>query len=336
MEINISFTINEKGEPEIFFGENQKIKAVRNGKGKSLILFPEKYVVVDIETTGLSPRYDEIIEISAIRYDSGKKVDVFSTLVKPDNEIDDYITELTGITNEMVEGAPTIDDCINDFIDFMGEDIVIGYNVNFDINFLYDNLLECKNEVVKNDFVDVMRIARKALPELKHHRQKDIASYFGIPLLGAHRAEVDCEVCNECFVALKDEIIKSGVELEAFIQQFKHKSRFHKGVSAKDIKSENMNFDESHPLYGKVCVFTGALEKMHRKEAMQLVANLGGIPGDGVTKKTNFLILGNNDYCKTIVDGKSSKQKKAEKLILEGQDLQILPEEVFYDIAIEE
>ena len=75
---------------------------------------------------------------------------------------------------------------------------------------------------------------------------------------------------------------------------------------------------------------------MQRKEAMQIVADLGGIPGDGVTKKTNYLMLGNNDYCKTIKDGKSSKQKKAEKLILEGADLQIISEQVFYDLILEE
>lgn len=96
-----------------------------------------------------------------------------------------------------------------------------------------------------------------------------------------------------------------------------------------------LTFDENHPLFGKVCVFTGTLEKMQRKEVMQLVADLGGIPGDNITKKTNYLVLGNNDYCKTIKDGKSTKQKKAEKLILDGADLQIIPEEVFYELVLE-
>ena len=89
------------------------------------------------------------------------------------------------------------------------------------------------------------------------------------------------------------------------------------------------------PIDGKVCVFTGALEKMLRKDAMQLIANLGGINGDSVTSKTNFLILGNNDYCASIKDGKSSKHKKAEQLILKGQDIQIIPETVFYDMVNE-
>ena len=92
---------------------------------------------------------------------------------------------------------------------------------------------------------------------------------------------------------------------------------------------------KTHPLYGKVCVFTGKLELMSREQAAQLVVNLGGTCGNGVTKKTNYLILGNNDYCSTIKDGKSSKQKKAEQLILSGQDLQIIPEDVFYELVLE-
>ena len=335
MAISISVTIDENGKPQISGGETQPIKSVRESKGKSSILFPDDYVVVDIETTGLSPQYDEIIEIVAIKYKSGEKADVFSTLVKPEYEIDEYITELTGITNEMVATAPKIADCIAEFKEFIGNEIIVGYNVNFDVNFLYDNLMECCDEKLSNDFVDVMRIAKRVLPELSHHRQKDIAEFFGISIDGAHRAEADCLMCNECLENLKNEIKASGVTLEDFIHSYKL-SRSYNGISAKGISTEKTEFNEEHPLFGKVCVFTGTLEKMQRKEAMQLVADLGGIPSDAVTKKTNYLILGNNDYCKTIKDGKSSKQKKAEKIILEGADLQIIPEIVFYDIVIEE
>ena len=84
-----------------------------------------------------------------------------------------------------------------------------------------------------------------------------------------------------------------------------------------------------------MCVFTGTLEKMSRKDAMQLVVDFGGSVGDNVTKKTNYLILGNNDFCQSIKDGKSNKQKKAEDLILKGHDIEILSENVFYDLVLE-
>lgn len=331
MGISISFGVDENGNIQDSIGEKQKIRNTREGKGKSILDFPDKYIAIDIETTGLSPQYDEIIEIAAIRYNKGQKMDSFTTLVKPDYEIDEYITELTGITNEMLENAPPIIEVIDEFYSFIGCDILVGHNVNFDINFLYDNLLNYTGKMLSNSFVDTMRIARRALPELKHHRLIDIAAYYNVSYEKAHRAERDCEICNDCLLALKQDLENKGVSLELF-----KKSKSHKDVSAKDISTENMEFDEEHPIFGKVCVFTGTLEKMQRKEAMQLVADLGGIPEDGVTKKTNYLVLGNNDYCKTIKDGKSTKQKKAEKLILDGADLQIIPEEVFYDLVLEE
>lgn len=100
------------------------------------------------------------------------------------------------------------------------------------------------------------------------------------------------------------------------------------------ISSDKTEFDETHPLYGKFCVFTGKLDKMTRTEAAQIVVNFGGICENTVTKKTNYLILGNTDYSKNIKDGKSAKQKKAEQYRLEGQDIVVIPESTFYDITL--
>ena len=85
-------------------------------------------------------------------------------------------------------------------------------------------------------------------------------------------------------------------------------------------------------LFYNFAAVNGTLEKMSRREAMQYVVNLGGICGDGVTKETNFLVLGNNDYCKSIKGGKSSKQKKAEKLQIDGYDIAVISENVFYEM----
>ena len=76
---------------------------MRELKGKSLIEIPNKYIAFDIETTGLDPAYDEIIEIGAIKIENDKEIETFCTLIKPEYEIDEFITELTGITNEMVK-----------------------------------------------------------------------------------------------------------------------------------------------------------------------------------------------------------------------------------------
>ena len=127
-------------------------------------------------------------------------------------------------------------------------------------------------------------------------------------------------------------MLKKHEDIEEFKRSFQKHYKNQDKLKAKDIIADVNEFDVDNLLYQKVCVFTGELERMPRKEAMQIVVNLGGICGDGVTSKTNYLILGNNDYCKTIKDGRSSKQKKAEELKLKGQDIEIISEDVFYDM----
>ncbi|MBS5651962.1 MAG: exonuclease [Eubacterium sp.] len=300
-------------------------KPDRSGKGKSIAAFPSDYVVIDVETTGLDPTYCEIIELSAIKYVGGVAADRFTSLVKPTDPIDDYISKLTGITNEMLETAPSPAVVLPDFSMFISDSVLVGYNVNFDINFLYDNLLPL-GVTLSNSFVDVLRIARRVLPDLPNHKLITVADFFGISPDISHRALADCETCNNCYSKLQAVIIEKYGSLDAFAVKPKH------NLKASDITANTSHFDTSHPLYNKVCVFTGTLERMTRKEAMQIVADLGGICGNSVTKKTNYLILGNNDFCSSIKDGKSSKQKKAEALALDGLDIQIISENVFYEL----
>lgn len=314
---------------------------MREGKGKSLISFPENFCVVDIETTGLDYLCD-IIEISALKIRDGQIVDSYSELVRPEScylddsgriYIDEFISELTGITNDMLDSADLIADVIPRFRDFIGSDVLIGHNiVSFDSNFLYDAFSKYLNTMFSNDLVDTMRLSRWIVPELDHHRLIDLAQLFSLETSGMHRGLKDCEITLQCFYCLKDIASNKFGDIDSFVQHVKNRQE-KVSVRAKDIEAQTSDFDVSNPLYGSVCVFTGTLEKMSRREAMQIVKNLGGENGDNITKKTNYLILGNNDFCKSIKDGKSSKQKKAEKLKASGVDIEIISESVFYDMA---
>lgn len=308
--------------------EREKIE--RTLKGKSTIDLLSDYIIFDIETTGLDSSYDEVIEIGAIKVKNNKIVSKFNSLVKPKNEIDEYITELTGITNEMVKDAPTIEEILPDFMNYIGNDILIGHNVNFDINFIYDNLYRSKFDVLTNDFIDTMRISRKLLPELPHHRLIDLAKYFKIDSTNNHRSLKDCEITMNVYENLKEIALQKYDNVDEFKNAFKkHKKE---GLRAKDIVSTNTEFDVDNLFYDKYVAITGTLEKMLRKEAMQIIVDLGGHCEDNVTKKTNYLILGNNDYNPILRGKKSSKLIKAETLKLEGKDIEIISENVFYDI----
>lgn len=154
-------------------------KVKRIGKGCAVKCLPDKYVVVDIETTGLDPQSNEIIEISALKYEQNVLIDSYHTLVHPNESISTFITGLTGITNEMVKN-----------------EVIVGYNINFDLNFLYDNLKVCTNEILSNNYLDVLLLTRRVYPSLSSHKQTAVAEYLGINIQGAHRAEKDCMICQ--------------------------------------------------------------------------------------------------------------------------------------------
>lgn len=172
-------------------------------KGKSLLCFPEDYTVIDIETTGLSSEHNEIIELSAIKVKNDERVDEFSMLIKPSAKVKSFITHLTGITNDMLKSAPVITDILPEFIDFVSDDVVIGHNVNFDINFIYDKMKWHFDKEFNNDFIDTLRLSRMHCP-LKSHKLNLVAEYFDISSEGHHRGLTDCVMTYEIYKCIKD------------------------------------------------------------------------------------------------------------------------------------
>lgn len=284
----------------------------------------DNYCVLDLETTGLSPNYDSIIEIGIIKVKENKIVDKYNSLINPGFLINEYITSITGITNEMLKGKPKIIDLKKEVLNFIGNDVLVGHNISFDVSFLQKGF----NEELKNEYIDTLQFCRKLFKELSHHRLTDMSNYLEISR-NEHRSMSDCLCTKELYDCIKEKMKNNGLEINDI---FAKKNYSSKNIDIHAIKPDNIEIDEDNFFYNKHCVFTGKLEKMIRKDAMQLVVNVGGILDNSVTKKTNYLILGNNDYCSSIKDGKSSKHKKAEKYKLEGQEIEIIDEDTFYNL----
>ena len=176
----------------------------REHKGKSLLKWVDNYVLVDIETTGLSPRTDEIIEIGAIKVKENKIIDTYNTLIKIDRNLNPFITKLTGITDKMLETGKETDKALEEFVNFTGNEIIMGHNVNFDINFIYDKCLSYLDYYLSNDFVDTMRIAKHILPDIQNYKLGTLANYFGVDYRSAHRGLKDVEITYEVYNKLKD------------------------------------------------------------------------------------------------------------------------------------
>ena len=183
----------------------------RPGKGCHRFLLPEDYVLVDLETTGLNPILDSIIEIGAVRVRGGVECARFQTLVCPPPRatgryVEPFITALTGITNDMLRGQPSIFEALPAFRTFAGNDLILGYNVGFDVNFLYENYFAVFFEPFRNDYVDVLRFARRLYPEMPHHRLCDMVTRFHVTTEGEHRAIADCLATKLCYEEIRRDI----------------------------------------------------------------------------------------------------------------------------------
>ena len=145
-----------------------------------------RYVALDIETTGLNPAVDRIIEVGMARVEDGQITQKYSTLVYPGISVSERITELTGIHNEELAGKPRIEEIIGDITSFIGDWPILGHNVTFDFSFLKRAAVN-NGYTITDDGIDTLKIARRLLPELEHKNLSFLCQYFNIDPGRSHR-----------------------------------------------------------------------------------------------------------------------------------------------------
>ena len=264
-------------------------KPQRPGKGESVLCQPRDDTVVDTETTGLSTGSCCLIGVSALRVREGRVAAESSTLIRPpwrevqkngqwqQGYVDDFIQGLTGITDEMLEGAPLPEEALPQVEDFLARDLLLGHNVGFDTAFLYDSFQKYLGRPLGNNSLDQLRLARKLLPQLPHHRLGDVAAALGVPYQGAHRALADCWITYGCYEKLRALALSQGTE-EEFLQRFEKK---------KPPKPRYPGVP-GHPFYQKTLVLTGSLDTSQNREA---VLRAGGKVGKEVAAGVDFVAI---------------------------------------------
>jgi len=150
----------------------------------------KSYVAFDVETTGLNPEQNEIIEIGALKVRDGKVQERFMEFIRPTESIQPAITELTGITNQMVERARRRQEVIPEFLDFCEDDILVGHNVVFDYSFMKMSALSEGMAFDKNG-IDTLKIAQKVHKDMKSKSLGALCEYYHIENNAAHRAYHD-------------------------------------------------------------------------------------------------------------------------------------------------
>ena len=186
--------------------EKHGIKAIFGMEGYLLndsrqVDINSEFVVFDLETTGLNEKQEQIIEIGAARIKDFKIVEKFQSFVNPHKKIPEKIVTLTGITNEMVDNAPEIQDVLKEFKEFCKDTVLVAHNASFDMKFLCEHG-ERYNIVFDNPAVDTLMVARYHLRDLDHHRLDDLTEYFNISLENHHRADDDAYATAEILLKL--------------------------------------------------------------------------------------------------------------------------------------
>ena len=175
--------------------------SIRSGKPSRS--YPDNYVVLDLETTGLSPADNTIIEAAAVLVRGGVIVDRFQTLINPGSPLDPFITGLTGITDEMLADAPSVERILPAFLDFVGTDPVVGHNVAFDIGFLRAALDRHFGLPFLNPSHDTMWMSRRYFKGESRHRLSDVIARCGVGETVEHRALADVLQTQQCYEYLR-------------------------------------------------------------------------------------------------------------------------------------
>ncbi len=162
-------------------------------------MFEKDYVIVDLETTGLSPLRNEIIEIGAIKVRDNEIIDRMDILVKPQVAVSPFITRLTGITNKMLEDAIGIKEALEMFRNFASDSTLMAHNARFDMGFLNSNFERHFKCTLENKCLDTLTLSKQYVKGIPNYKLETLANHFDVNYIGAHRSLKDCEITYEVY-----------------------------------------------------------------------------------------------------------------------------------------
>jgi DNA polymerase-3 subunit epsilon len=296
-----------------------------------------KFVAIDFETA-TSDR-DSACEVGLAFVENGQVVEAKSWLVKPPSypHFDTFNISIHGIHPADVADKPTWAELWPELQPLLEGQLVIAHNAGFDFSVLRRTLEAYQLPFPTLQYACSYIFSKKAWTGLPAYDLRTLCNFHNIPLQH-HRAASDAQACAE--LALKT-FAHIGItcqddfagKLQTSIGHL-HASGYEPCLTKRIYTTKDLSLIKGDPakhkpdnmFYGRRVVFTGALSSMQRSTAQQLIADLGGINSSGVTKDTDFLIVGQQDYRIVGDDGMSNKQEKAVKMIEKGAALEILPE----------
>lgn len=299
--------------------------------------FLKNFIAFDVETANSSRH--SICSVGMVIVKEGEIVDSIYQLINPEEEFDEFNIAIHHITPDDVKNSPKFDEFYNSIRDKIDNQLMVAHYLAFDGYALRDSLTKYETQPCNNQLLCTYQLSKRLLQGKTSYSLNTLGQHYEIELTHHHHALSDAKACAELMLKLADEH-----ELLDFESIFR-KTRIRPGVLSPNLYQSSLvsknkgkinlseiqiseDADSENPFYGKNIVFTGKLNLYTRNEAARLVAHKGGKPQNGINKETNFIILGNFDDV-MIKGNKSSKLEKAEKMIIEGKELEIISEEDF-------
>lgn len=268
------------------------------------------YVVLDLETTGLNPKKEKIIEIGIMKISEGVKIREFSSLVNPGKHISSRITKITGITDPELAEAPVFLDICEKVKDFIGDSLVVGHNITFDLSFLESEFAACGIRI-GYIYLDTLALSKKAFPSFKDHKLSTLITELNLSDGQSHRAldDVYCtyalfkKICDRYSDRpLMDAIFSCCTPIETY-----------------DIAPTD------HPLSGLSFVLTGTFTFTY-SAVQRLISAAGGTFTKNISDDTDYLVYGFQDELSGDPDAYEFMLEKASSMKNQGKKIQVINE----------
>lgn len=313
-----------------------------------------EFICIDFETA--NNNRGSVCQVALIHFKDGNIIQENEWYVKPPKDysyFNDFNIQIHGIKPEDVKDKPEFYDLWPEIKPMINHSTLVAHNAPFDMSVLR-NLIDYYNlDYPELNFVCTCNVARKTWDKQINYTLKNIANQLGY-VFNHHDAHDDSRICGKILLdamsihnvnTLAQLSNKINMSIGFLSQDYYSPCSIHNGYQGLGGKNDrinpsklcpdcNSNFDEDNPIFNKYVVFTGTLISMTRQTAMQKVLNIGGLLDNNITKNTNYLVMGVQDYA-VFADGKeSSKTKKARQYITAGQDIQIINEDDFLKMII--
>ena len=208
-------SIKKKYDLDIIYGVETSVitKPTLVFNPKDIKLKEASYVIFDLETTGLSANFNKIIEIGAVKYENGNIVDEYQKFIKIEDEVSEFTTSLTGITNSDLSMGGEIKAVLREFYEWSKDSILVAHNANFDRQFLARNYEKHLNLQLLQPVIDTLELSRFLIPDATLYGLKNVAKKYGVVLdtKSHHRADYDAQKLSEIFINMIEDMDKRGI-----------------------------------------------------------------------------------------------------------------------------